>query len=68
VPKKTPSNKTYRELSDELAETMEWFESGEVDLDAAVAKYRRAMELIEQLEQYLQTAENEIKKITKSFE
>jgi exodeoxyribonuclease VII small subunit len=68
MPKKTPSNKTYRQLSDELAEIMDWFESGEADLDEAVAKYKHAIELIDQLEDYLQNAENEIKKITKSFE
>jgi exodeoxyribonuclease VII small subunit len=68
MPKKTTSSKNYRELSDELAEIMEWFESGEVDLDQAVAKYKHAIELINQLEDYLQNAENEIKKITKSFE
>lgn len=68
MPKKTASNKSYRQLSDELAEIMEWFESGEVDLDEAVARYKRAIELIEELENYLQNAENEIKKVTKNFE
>ncbi len=68
MPKKSDAAKSYRQLSDELAEIMDWFESGEVDLDAAVIKYKQATELISKLEKYLKTAENEIKKITTSFE
>ena len=66
--KKPPAKKTYRQLSAELAEIMEWFESGEVDLDEAIEKYKQAMELIEELEGYLKKAENEIKKITANFD
>jgi exodeoxyribonuclease VII small subunit len=60
--------KSYRVLSAELDELMNWFESGDVNLDEAVVKYKKAMELITELESYLKTAENEIKKITASFE
>jgi exodeoxyribonuclease VII small subunit len=55
--------KTYADLSDELAEIIEWFESGQVDLDEAIVKYEQASALIKQLEAYLKTAENKIEKI-----
>jgi exodeoxyribonuclease VII small subunit len=66
--KKTGSNKSYRELSDELARLMEWFEGGDVDLEEAIENYQKAMKLIGELEDYLKTAENEIKKITANFD
>lgn len=66
--KKTGPNKSYRELSDELARLMEWFESGDVDLEEAIANYQKAMKLIGELEDYLKTAENQIKKITTNFD
>ena len=61
--KKSNSAKSYGELSAELAEIMEWFEGGEVDLDEALVKYQQASQLVEQMEKYLKTAANKIKKI-----
>lgn len=66
--KKTGSNKSYRELSDELAQLMERFEGGDVDLEEAIENYQKAIKLIGQLEDYLKTAENKIKKITTNFD
>lgn len=60
--------KTYRQMNEELAEIMAWFESEEVDLDQAVAKYEEAMKLLADMESYLKTAENKIKKIAAKFE
>lgn len=62
--KKNVLSKNYRELSEELAAVMDWFEKGDVDLDEAIANYQKAMKLIAELEEYLKNAENEIKKIT----
>lgn len=62
MPNKT---KSYREMNEELAEMLAWFESEEVDLDQAVVRYERAMKLLADMEAYLKTAENKIKKITK---
>jgi exodeoxyribonuclease VII small subunit len=61
--KKPNSAKSYSELSAELAAIMEWFENGEVDLDEALDKYQQATKLIEQMENYLKTTANKIKKI-----
>ena len=54
----------YKELSEKLAEIITWFESDEVDLDSAVKKYEEAVVLMTQMQNYLDTAENKIKKIT----
>ena len=57
-------SKSYAQLSEELSELIAWFESDQVDLDAAIVKYDEATKLIAQMEKYLKTAENKIKKIT----
>jgi exodeoxyribonuclease VII small subunit len=59
--------KTYQQMADELAGLIEWFESDAVNLDEAVGKYQQAMELIKQMEDYLKTAENKVKKISAKF-
>jgi len=65
MPEKT---KTYAQLSQELARIIEWFEGDQVDLDSAIDKYDEATKLIAQMEKYLKTAENKIKKITADLE
>jgi exodeoxyribonuclease VII small subunit len=59
--------KTYQQMADELAGLVEWFESDAVNLDEAVSKYEQAMELLSQMEAYLKTAENKVKKIKTQF-
>ncbi len=68
MPAKPPkSQKNYRQLSAELSDVLDWFDSEEVDLDEALAKYQEAMKLIKQMETYLKTAENKIREISASF-
>lgn len=55
--------KTYQQMNEELSELMAWFESEQVDLDQAVAKYEKVTALITEMENYLKSAENKIKKI-----
>lgn len=62
------STKTYQQMADELAVLIEWFESDQVDLDQAVGKYDQAMQLLEQMEAHLKSAENKIKKIQARFD
>ena len=62
------SAKTYRQMNEQLAEIMAWFEGEQVDLDQAVAKYEQAMKLLAQMETYLKTAKTKIKKISAKFE
>ncbi len=60
--------KSYRELSEELAEIIAWFEGESVDLEQAIEQYEKAMKLLAEMEKYLKTAENKVKKIAASFE
>lgn len=61
---KAESQKTYGEMSAQLDEILAWFDSTEVDLDEAMSKYQEALKLIEQMEAYLKTAENKVRKIS----
>lgn len=61
-------SKTYQLMSQELAQLVDWFESDEVNLDEAVAKYQQAMTLLQDMEAYLKTAENKIKKLSAKFD
>jgi exodeoxyribonuclease VII small subunit len=65
---KTPKPKNYEQMADELAKLVDWFESSQVNLDESVVKYQQAMELLEQMENYLKTAQNKVKKIAVKFE
>jgi exodeoxyribonuclease VII small subunit len=51
-------------MAEQLDQIMLWFESGDIDIDEAVKKYEEASELISEMEKYLKTAENKIKKIS----
>jgi exodeoxyribonuclease VII small subunit len=58
------SAKSYREMAEKLDSVMQWFESGDLDIDEAVKKYEEAKKLLDEMEKYLKTAENKIKKIS----
>jgi len=60
--------RSYQEMAEELAAHIEWFESDEVDLDRAIERYEQAMKLIAEMEDYLKTAENKVKKIAARFD
>lgn len=60
--------KNYQELSAQLTEILEWFESENLDLDKAVAKYEQAMKLLGEMENYLKNTKNKVKKISARFE
>jgi exodeoxyribonuclease VII small subunit len=60
--------KDYQQMAQELADLINWFESDDVNLDEAIVKYEQAIELLGQMENYLKTAENKIKKITAKFD
>ncbi|MDB5170121.1 MAG: Exonuclease small subunit [Candidatus Saccharibacteria bacterium] len=53
-------NVDYRKLSDELDTILNRLQSGELGIDEAVPAYERGMQLVKELEKYLQTAENRI--------
>jgi exodeoxyribonuclease VII small subunit len=58
----------YKQMADELARLVEWFEGDAVNLDEAVEKYEQAMQLLTRMEEYLAKAENKVKKIATRFD
>ncbi len=56
----------YRALSDELETIVAALQQDDIDVDVAMQKYERGLELIKALEKYLMTAENKIEKLNSS--
>lgn len=59
---------SYQELSNELDSILQELQAGDLDIDDAVKKYERGMQILQELETYLKTAENKVKKIKANFE
>ena len=55
--------KNYKTLKAELDEALLWFETDNLDVDEAIARYEHALKLTKELEAYLKKAENTIKKL-----
>ncbi len=65
----SPKNpKNYQAMTDQLNQLVEWFETDQLDLDQAVDKYQQALELLKQMEDYIKTAENRVKRIAAKFD
>lgn len=47
----------------ELEQIVEWFESSEVDVEAALAKFERGQELTQALTQQLTTLQNKVEEV-----
>jgi exodeoxyribonuclease VII small subunit len=52
----------------ELEGITAWFESDEVDLNTALAKFERGMQLADELKRELQQVENRVEKIKARFD
>jgi exodeoxyribonuclease VII small subunit len=61
--KKIETKVNYQTLNNELQELIDWFESTELNIDEALPKYEQALKIIKEMEKYLNTASNRIKKI-----
>lgn len=61
-------NQDFGQKLKELETITEWFESDEVDLNAALAKFERGMELADDLKKELQQVENRVDKIKQKFD
>ena len=53
----------YRAMSQELEAIVVALQQDDIDVDIAMQKYERGLELTTQLEKYLKTAENKIEKL-----
>ena len=54
---------TYKDLNRELEEILNDLQSNDQDLDKTLLRYKRGVEIINQLNKYLKDAELQIKKI-----
>lgn len=59
------TKKTYRELQSELDDVLAALQTAELDIDKALELYKKGQKLIDQLEDYLKTAKNEIEQLKK---
>jgi exodeoxyribonuclease VII small subunit len=53
----------YQALRAELDEILQSLDDSEADVEAMTKQYQRGIEIIKQLEQYLKTAQNSVKKV-----
>lgn len=56
----------YRKLNNELDQILEDLQAGELDIDEAIGKYERGAAIVKQLEAYLKSAENKVKKVLRA--
>lgn len=54
----------YNQLNQQLNEILEWFESEDFDIEKAEGKYKKALELINEIQQKLTKIENQIIKLS----
>ena len=59
----TKSEKSFKELTQELEQIIAWFESGDVDLDQAVEKFEQGMKISKEIKKRLEVTEQKIKKL-----
>lgn len=65
--KTTNNQKNFGKSIAELEEIVAWFESGDVDLDKALERFERGMELVENLKKHLREVENKVEVIKNKF-
>lgn len=60
------AKKSYRDLQSELDAVLMQMQSAELDIDKALDLYKEGKKLIEELENHLKTAKNEIESLAKT--
>jgi exodeoxyribonuclease VII small subunit len=63
----TKTKPTYQVLKAELEDLMTTLQSEELDIDEALRLYQRGLELVQQLGDYLKTAENTVRELKAKF-
>lgn len=63
----TAAKKSYQDLETELQGILDWFEGDGFDVDEAVKKYHRGLELVQELENHLKQAENSVRELKAKF-
>jgi len=57
----------FTESYQEIEEINEWFQGEDIDLDEALKKYERGMELVEKCRERLRETENRFKQIGEKY-
>ncbi len=57
------TNKTIKQKTAELNKLVEWFDSDDFEVEQAIAKYKQAKQLAEEIRQDLEQAKLEIKRL-----
>ncbi len=53
---------------EEIEKINEWFQKEDIDLDEALKKYKRGMELVKQCKERLKDAENKFEEVKKELQ
>ena len=61
-------NKSIQEKSNELTKLVEWFDSNEFELEAALDKFKQAEKLAIEIERDLLSLKNDIKIVKQKFD
>lgn len=56
------TKQTYRDLKQKLDDLLTWFDQDDIDVDEAMSKYEEATKIISELEDYLNQAQEKIRK------
>jgi exodeoxyribonuclease VII small subunit len=62
------SKQSYQQLRDKLDTVLSELQREDLDIDKALEYYRRGLELVKQLEEYLNNAENKVQDIKTKLE
>lgn len=63
----TKAKPTYQELKSELDAVLVELQTDDIDVDKTLAKYKRGLEIIDQLNDQLKNAENTITELQAKF-
>lgn len=61
-------NFNFKKAFEELEKISEWFQADDIDLDEALKKYKRGMELVKEAKSQLKETENEFRAVAKPTE
>lgn len=65
---KPKSTTSYESLREELDAVLDELQREDLPVDKALAHYKRGLELVQQLETYLKTAENTVTELKSKFD
>ena len=66
-PSREAAQPTYQALKTELDTVMAELQREDLDVDVALIHYQRGLELVQQLEQYLNSAEHSVRELKATF-